>query len=146
MSLDKIDLQILGKLEQDARLTIQELANAVALSSSACHRRVKRLEQESYIIGYHAKIDRQKIGKVGIEAILTIKLEKMTEEIHRIFLKKTKELDEVTHAYIISGQSNYILHVNTADFESYSEFITNKINKISGISEIHSQLIMKVIK
>ena len=146
MNLDTIDLKILGLLRDNARLSHQELADLVHLSASACHRRVKILESSGIIEKYQAKLNYQKLG-IKIEAIVEIKLAQLTEHEHKTFLNQIDQCDEVIHAYIITGDANYVLHVATKDLTDFSQFIINKLNKIKGIMSINSKIILdKVIQ
>ncbi|HGH3291477.1 TPA: Lrp/AsnC family transcriptional regulator GigD, partial [Acinetobacter baumannii] len=87
MNLDAIDLKILKYLQDNARLSNQELADLVNLSASACHRRVKILETNGIIEKYQAKVNYEKLG-IKIEAIVEIKLAQLTENDHNFFLSQ----------------------------------------------------------
>ena len=106
-------------------------------SASACHRRVKILETNGIIEKYQAKVNYEKLG-IKIEAIVEIKLAQLTENDHN-FLSQIKNFDEVINAYIITGESNYVLHVATKDLNSFSHFVINTLNKIKGVVSINSK-------
>ncbi len=146
MNIDAIDLKILNFLQNDARLSNQELADLVNLSPSACHRRVKLLESNGIIEKYQARLNYEKLG-IKIEAIVEIKLIQLTESDNNFFLKQIEDFEEVVNAYVITGDSNYVLHVATKDLNAFSQFIINKLNKIKGIMSINSKIILdKVIQ
>lgn len=130
-------------LQDNARLSNQELADLVNLSASACHRRVKILETNGIIEKYQAKVNYEKLG-IKIEAIVEIKLAQLTENDHN-FLSQIKNFDEVINAYIITGESNYVLHVATKDLNSFSHFVINTLNKIKGVVSINSKIILQKI-
>ncbi|WP_434277736.1 Lrp/AsnC family transcriptional regulator GigD [Acinetobacter sp. CE-15] len=142
MDLDVIDLKILKLLQEDARLSNQDLADLVHLSASACHRRVKILESNGIIEKYQAKINYAKLG-IKIEAMVEIKLAHLTDEDHHTFMTQIRDFDEVINVYIITGESNYVLWVATKDLDSFSQFIINKLNKIKGIMNINSKIVLK---
>lgn len=144
MNLDLIDHKILQFLQQNARLSHQELADLVNLSVSACHRRVKILETQGIIERYQAKLNYAKLG-IQVEAIVEIKLGQLTEDDHQYFLTQISACDEVVNAFIITGDSNYVLFVATKDLNSFSQFIVNKLNKIKGISNINSKIILEKV-
>ncbi|EPB5000637.1 Lrp/AsnC family transcriptional regulator GigD [Acinetobacter baumannii] len=146
MNVDAIDLKILKYLQDNARLSNQELADLVNLSASACHRRVKILETNGIgiIEKYQAKVNYEKLG-IKIEAIVEIKLAQLTENDHNFFLSQIKNFDEVINAYIITGESNYVLHVATKDLNSFSHFVINTLNKIKGVVSINSKIILQKI-
>lgn len=146
MNIDAIDLKIINCLQRDARLSNQELADLVNLSPSACHRRVKIMESHGIIEKYQAKINYEKLG-IKIEAIVEIKLVQLTETDHKFFLEQIDQCEEVINAYVITGDSNYVLHVAARDLNEFSQFIINKLNKIKGIMSINSKIILdKVIQ
>lgn len=145
MNLDAIDLRILRILQDNSNISNYELADKVAISSSACHRRVKNLESSGFINGYHAKLNANKLG-FKIEAFIDISLALLSDEEHRTFKKEIDKIDEIINAYIITGEVNYLLHVKTADFEAFSLLITDKLNKIRGIVKIHSKIVMMPLK
>lgn len=144
MNLDVIDLKILKLLQEDARLSNQDLADLVHLSASACHRRVKILESNGIIEKYQAKINYAKLG-IKIEAMVEIKLAHLTDEDHHTFMTQIRDFDEVINVYIITGESNYVLWVATKDLDSFSQFIINKLNKIKGIMNINSKIVLKKV-
>ncbi|MCG7221469.1 Lrp/AsnC family transcriptional regulator GigD [Acinetobacter sp. AG3] len=144
MDLDVIDLKILKLLQEDARLSNQDLADLVHLSASACHRRVKILESNGIIEKYQAKINYAKLG-IKIEAMVEIKLAHLTDEDHHTFMTQIRDFDEVINVYIITGESNYVLWVTTKDLDSFSQFIINKLNKIKGIMNINSKIVLKKV-
>ncbi|WP_019671834.1 Lrp/AsnC family transcriptional regulator GigD [Psychrobacter lutiphocae] len=146
MTIDVIDHKILKHLKQNARLSNQELAELVNLSASACHRRVKILEKSGVIEGYQAKINYEKLG-MNFFAIVEIKLSQLTETDHLHMLEQINMFEEVINAYIVTGESNYILYIMTEDLNSFSNFVINKLNKVKGIMSINSKIILdKVIQ
>lgn len=145
MKIDEIDLKILRVLQNNAKLSNQELADRIALSPSACLRRVKLLEDNGYISGYQTIINASKLG-YNIEAFIAISLDKVTESTHNQFEIEIGQLEEVLNSYIITGETNYILHVRTKNFDDFSNFITYKLNKVAGISKFQSHLVLKKSK
>lgn len=144
MEIDKIDRKILKLLQNNARLSNQELADEVNLSASACHRRVKILESNGIIEKYQAKINYEKLG-IAVEVMIEIKLAQLTETDHKAFVSQISEFEEVINAYIITGDSNYVLHIATKDLNSFSQFVVNKLNKIKGIMNINSKIILETV-
>lgn len=145
MRLDSTDIKILATLQRNGRLSNLELAEQVALSPSACHRRVKLLEDEGYIESYQAILNAKKIG-FEILAIVELNISQISEAEHNYFTNAIVAMPEVVNAYIVTGESNYILLVRTRNFEEFSQFIVNKINKLKGITKIHSQIVLSELK
>lgn len=144
MGIDAIDLNILKYLQENARLSNQELAEMVNLSTSACHRRVKILEEKGIIEKYQARVNYEKLG-IKVFAIVEIKLLQLTENHHEYFLEQICDFEEVVNAFIITGDKNYVLFIATKDLNSFSEFLIHKLNQIKGISEINSKIILDTI-
>lgn len=93
---------------------------------------------------YPAKINYEKLG-IQVLAIVEIKLIQLMESDHQHFLSKISDFVEVINAFIIIGDSNYVLLVATKDLNSFSQFIINKLNKISGIFNINSKIILEKV-
>lgn len=82
---------------------------------------------------------------IEIETIAEIKPIQLTETDHNFFLKQIDGFEEVINAYVITGESNYVLHVATKDLNAFSQFIINKLNKIKGIISINSKIIFNQV-
>nr|WP_294866464.1 Lrp/AsnC family transcriptional regulator [uncultured Pseudogulbenkiania sp.] len=145
MQVDSIDWRILAALQQNGRLSNQDLADKVALSPSACLRRVRTLEEHGLIRGYHAELDAQQLG-FELEAIVHVTLDRSRAEWHEQFLEQIAALDEIVAAYVVSGPTNYVLHVRTRHLTAFSNFVVEKLNKIPGMRDICSYIVMKKVK
>lgn len=145
MQLDLIDWRILSELQQNARLSNQDLSDKVALSPSACLRRVKALEEHKLIIGYHATLNAEKLG-FALDAIVQISLDQSKDDWHDEFMEQIQRFPEIIAAYIVTGEFNYILHIRHQSFADFSDFIIQKLNKISGMRNIYSHIVMAKIK
>lgn len=143
--LDAIDFNIMRTLQANGRLSNQDLADKVALSPSACLRRVKALEQAGYIDGYHALLNAKKLG-YQVEAFVQVSIDQSQSDWHEAFIAKIGALDEVADAYIVTGNANYLLHIRARDFEHFSQFIVHTLNRISGVRDIQSQMVMQSLK
>lgn len=145
MRMDPVDVKILGLLQKNGRLSNLELADMVALSPSACHRRVKLLEENGYIDGYHAALNAKKLG-FDIQALVNLNIGQISEAEHNYFTREIGLMPEVVSAYIVTGETNYVLHVRTRDFEAFSQFIVNRLNKLKGVTKIYSQIVLSELK
>jgi len=145
MRMDPVDVKILGILQKDGRLSNLELADMVALSPSACHRRVKLLEESGYIDGYHAALNAKKLG-FDIQALVNLNIGQVSEAEHNYFTREISLMPEVVSAYIVTGETNYVLHVRTRDFEAFSQFVVNRLNKLKGVTRIYSQIVLSELK
>jgi Lrp/AsnC family transcriptional regulator, leucine-responsive regulatory protein len=121
-ALDRFDVQILQELQADGRLTNAELASRVGLSPAPCWRRVRRLEETGYIQGYHAQINRQKIG-LGVIAFVRIYADRNTGEVTEQLKRALLKLPEVVSCHHVSGEGTFEIEVIATDLEAYSVFI-----------------------
>src|SRR5438105_12613385 len=120
-TLDKFDVQILNELQADARLTNAELAQRVGLSAAPCWRRVRALEDAGYIKGYHAEIDRRKIG-LGVLAFVRLDADKNTGERTREMEEAIRKIPEIVTCHYISGEGTFELQVVCSDLDAFSLF------------------------
>lgn len=144
-NIDRTDLRILRHLEQNGKITNQELADASALSVSACFRRVKVLEDTGVIAGYRCIIGTKEVG-LGFETLVNVSMRTDGERWHENFLKALDDWPEVIEARIVSGQYNYVLTVRTRSLEHYSDFAINKLHKSPGVMSISSSIVLATLK
>ncbi|MDH5778510.1 MAG: Lrp/AsnC family transcriptional regulator [Gammaproteobacteria bacterium] len=145
MNLDRYDRQILEILQQDGRISNQDLADKIGLSASPCLRRVRALEEEGVITGYRALCDAKKLG-LTLMALIHIAMDRHTPERFANFEKKISALPEVLECLLITGQtSDYQLKVIVKDMDAYQELLLNKITRIEGVSGVQSSFIMRKV-
>ena len=128
--LDKIDLQILRILQENARLTTKELAARVSLSSTPVFERLKRLESGGYIKRYIAVLDAGKLNQ-GFVVFCKVKMQRLSYEIATEFARIIRDIPEVTECYNISGAFDYLLKIHASDMKHYQEYRRN----VQGRSE-----------
>ncbi|HEF5872005.1 TPA: Lrp/AsnC family transcriptional regulator [Burkholderia cenocepacia] len=145
MSLDRTDMRILRHLERDGRLSNQDLSNAVALSPSACLRRVKLLEERGVIAGYRCTIEPKKIG-VAFEALVQVSMRPDVPEWHDRFVEAIQQWPEVIAAQVVTGGSNYVLTVRARDLDHYSDFVINRLHRAVGVMSINSSIVLATLK
>ncbi|MFC5698649.1 Lrp/AsnC family transcriptional regulator [Pseudomonas sp. GCM10022186] len=145
MTLDSTDIRILLCLQQNGRISNQELAEKVALSPSACLRRLRILEDNGVIESYRAVFNAERLG-VELEAIVHISMRQDDENWHEAFIQKVQSWPEVVSAYVITGASNYVLRVQARNLKQYSDFIVNNLNRTTGVTDIRSEIILQKIK
>ena len=117
-ALDRTDRALLGALQDNARLTISELADSVALTTSPCWRRVKLLEESGHITGYQAILSPKALG-FGVTAFVSIMMDSHTKEIARAFEQRLMEIPEIVACHNISGRYDFLLEVLARDLESF---------------------------
>ena len=143
--LDKVDLQILRTLQENARLTTKELAAQVSLSSTPVFERLKRLEREGYIKKYIAVLDADKLNQ-GFVVFCNVKLRRMTKDIAMEFTRIIQNIPEVTECYNISGSYDYLLKIHAPNMKYYQEFIINVLGTIDSLGSLESMFVMDEVK
>jgi Lrp/AsnC family leucine-responsive transcriptional regulator len=145
-SLDAIDRRILDALQRDGRMPNVALAEEVNLSPSPCLRRLKRLEDSGVISGYHAEVDRRRVG-LGLTLFVEIKVRGHSDELAREFEAAVNETEEVVAAHIVSGPSaDFLLEVVVADLEAYEHLLLNKLLTLPGVTDVNSVFSLRTIK
>lgn len=143
--LDKVDLQILRTLQENARLTTKELAAQVSLSSTPVFERLKRLEREGYIKKYIAVLDADKLNQ-GFVVFCNVKLRRMNKDIAMEFTRIIQNIPEVTECYNISGSYDYLLKIHAPNMKYYKEFIINVLGTIDSLGSLESMFVMDEVK
>ncbi len=145
VALDQIDRRILAELQADGRLSNSELASRVGLSESPCLRRVRRLEQEGLITGYHAHLDPRRMGR-ALTVYVGVKVRRHASEETTPFEDWTRARPEVTACYLISGEFDYLLHVAVADLAAYEAFLTGQLLRNPAIADIRTMVAVRNVK
>lgn len=142
VELDAIDKHILSALQRNSRLTNAQLAKTVGLSPSPCLRRVRRMEEDGYIIGYRSIVDRRAIG-LGVTAFARLQVEWPRA---RSLREEIKNLPQVVACYILTGESGVLLEVVAADLAEYSRFLFETLYKLPGVHGIQSSVLLESVK
>ena len=143
--LDRFDWAILHQLQNDARLTNAELAQRVGLSAAPCWRRVRALEEAGFITGYHAVLDRHKLG-LGVLAFVRVDAAQNTADITQQMEESIRLLPEVTSCHYISGAGTFELQVVTRDLESFSGFVRNVLLRLPNVKDVHTTFSLGEVK
>jgi len=145
MELDRYDRRILEVLQEEARISNQELAERIGLSPSPCLRRVKALEEGGVLTAYRALVDGRKLG-LTLMALIYISMDRHTPERFANFEAKVKELPEVLECLLVTGQdADYQLKVIVRDMDAYQELLLNKITRIQGVTGVHSSFVLRKV-
>jgi Lrp/AsnC family leucine-responsive transcriptional regulator len=144
-TLDRFDLAILRELQSDARLTNADLAQRVGLSAAPCWRRVRALEETGYILGYHATLDRQKLG-LGVMAFVRLDAERNSAGTLRELEEALKKLPEVMTCHYISGTGTFELQVVAPDLDSFSRFALQRLAALPQVKDLHTSFSLGEVK
>lgn len=143
--IGKKDRSILAELQRDSRLTMQELAARVGMSSSACWRRVKSLEEDGVIDRYAVIVNPKKAG-FSLSSMTLVSLARHEEKNVENFIKEVGRHPEVLECFATSGEADFHLRVVVQDIDAYNKFLDNFIFKLPGVSQVHSNIVLKEIK
>ncbi|MCO5070444.1 MAG: Lrp/AsnC family transcriptional regulator [Rhizobiaceae bacterium] len=143
--LDIIDVKIIAAVQDDGRISINDLADRVGLSPSPCARRLRILEEKGIIKGYTAMIDQTKIG-LPVSAFASIKLERQREEDLDRFAKAVAGWPEVVDCYLMTGQRDYLMRIVVKDLHAYETFIKSKLTRLEGIASIETSFALDQVK
>ena len=143
MEIDRFDRQILQVLQEDGRISNQDLADRIGLSASPCLRRVRALEEARVITGYRALLNAKALGYT-LMALIYISMDKHTPERFEHFEKEISEISEVLECLLITGQdADYQLKVVVRDMDAYQELLLNRITRIPGVTGVHSSFVLR---
>lgn len=143
--LDEFERKILRELQRDGNQTIAELAGKVGLSASPCWRRVDRLEREGVIRGRVALIERRKVG-LNAHIFAQVRLNAHGRANLDEFSAAIQAFPEVLDAYVLMGQTDFMLRIVARDIDAYERFFFEKLSKLPGIQEITSTVALSEIK
>ena len=144
-SLDRYDVAILKELQADARLSNTELAARIGLSAAPTWRRVKWLEQQGYITGYRAEIDRRRIG-LGVLAFVRVDAERNNAEATRVLEDSIRALPEVVACHYISGAGTFELQVVATDLDAYSRWSMETLFRLPNVKDMHTSFSLGDVK
>ena len=144
-ALDAIDHTILRLLQANSSLSTPQLAEQVALSVTPCWRRLKRLEEQGFITGYQAQLNRRKLG-LDILAFVQLTFGVVTDKSIQRFEETILQRPEVLSCHKVTGQADYLLQVVAPSLDAYSDFVETVLRGTPGISLIHSSLALREIK
>ncbi|WP_053844184.1 Lrp/AsnC family transcriptional regulator [Paracidovorax avenae] len=145
IELDRTDRQLISALQDNARLTSGELAQMAHLSQSPCWRRVKRLEEDGVIAGYHASLNRRALG-LGVMVFVMIGIDHQTEASSLPFEEAVRAIPEVVMFHGISGPEDFMLVVVARDLDAYSELLQNRLHRLPGVRRVHSYFSLQEFK
>lgn len=140
--LDKIDRKILQDLQANGRITNVELANRAGISAPPCLRRVRALESSGLIKSYHAKVDAAALG-FSVNVFAMVKLSSQADKELNEFQEYIESLEEVRECHMLAGDNDFLLKIIAKDWDSYQEFLTDKLTIAPHVSTVKSSLMVR---
>jgi DNA-binding Lrp family transcriptional regulator len=143
--MDSFDLKMLVALQEDGRLTNQQLADSVGLSASQCSRRRMRLEEEGVISGYHADLASERLG-FNVIAFVHITLATHSPDNAQHFRDLVQRVDDVQEAYSLTGDADYLLKIILRDLKSLSDIVNNVLMPHPSVAHVRSSIVLDRLK
>ena len=143
--IDRFDRKILALLQGDARLTNNDLSEQVNLSPSQCSRRRQRLEEDGYIKGYRAVLDRDRLG-FPLVNVISVTLSTHNRDNARRFAELLSRLPEVQEAHALTGEMDYFVKVVTPDLKSLAEFVNDVLLPHESVQHVKTSIVLQTLK
>ena len=143
--MDRADRALLEALQADSSRSIAELAALVNLSPSACHRRIRALEEQGLILGYAARVDAKRLG-LSVEVFVEITLTSQSREAMERFERAVGDFDDILECHLMSGAADYQLRVAAADLDHYDRIHRDCLARLPGVSSMRTSFSLRRIK
>ena len=143
-TLSRIDRNILKNLQKDARVSSTELARRVGLTTTPCKERVKRLERDGYILGYHAQLNPEKLGR-GLVVFVQITLQRTAGDAFKEFTDAIRTIPEVEEYHLVAGNFDYLIKARVRDMTDYRAFLGGNLMQLPGVQESTSYPVMEAL-
>ena len=143
-ALSRIDLNILKNLKQDGRVSSVELARRVGLTTTPCKERVKRLERDGFILGYHAQLNPEKLGK-GLVVFVQITLQRTAGNAFKDFTDAIRAIPEVEECHLVAGNFDYLIKARVRDMNDYRTFLGGSLMQLPGVQESTTYPVMEAV-
>ena len=141
---DRVDRAIVARLQRDGRIANVDLADAIALSPSACLRRVKALEASGIIAGYRAEVSRPRAG-LGLTVFIGLKVEGQSQETASRVEQALLGIPAIVACYLVSGSYDFLAEVAVPDLASYERLLLGQILTIPSVVEAQSTFAIRTI-
>jgi DNA-binding Lrp family transcriptional regulator len=145
MITDPINRRILTELQQDCRLPIAELSTRVGLSPSACHRRVKQLEEAGIITGYVARLDRRALGYT-LEFFVEVALKSQSDKALNAFESAVIASPEILECHLMAGGTDYLLRIAATDATDFERIHRERLATLPNVARLESHLAIRTVR
>lgn len=141
---DAFDRRILAELQNDGRMTNQELSEKIGLSPSPCLRRLKQLEADGVIFRYVALVDPAAVG-LPVTAFIRVRLDRQDDRHLAQFEEQIASFSEVMECYLMTGDADYQLRIVVDSLGAFENFLRQKLTKIEGISQVTTSFSLRPV-
>jgi len=145
LQLDGVDRKLLREIQRNSRRSLQELGEAVGLSASACHRRIKEMEDAGLIEAYRATLSAERLG-FSMQFFIEVRLASQSEPALEAFENPVQDIPEVLECHLMAGQSDYILRVLCRDHWDFERLHRRLSARLPGVAHIHSNMSIRTVK
>ena len=143
--LDRIDLKILDVLQREGRVPMTELAERVGLSASPCTERVRRMEREGVITGYHAHVKPEALGR-HVLVFVEIKLSSKSGDVFDVVRREMLHLPELLECHLVTGSFDYLLKFRLRNMAELRKLLAEVLKKLPVNAESNSYVVMEEVK
>ena len=143
--LDPIDRKILAELQADGRMTNVELARRVGISAPPCLRRVRTLEEQGFIRGYHADVDPRELG-FEVQVFAMVGLQKQAETDLTAFEEQCRAWPLVRECHMLNGEVDFILKCVAPDLSTFQSFLTGELTSAPNVGSVKTSLVIRGAK
>ena len=143
--MDRLDRRLLVALQADSSASIADLAARIGLSPSACHRRMRALEEAGIIRSYGARIDPAKVG-IGLNVLIDITLVSQSSEAMERFERAVGDFPDILECHLLSGTADYRLRTAARDMADYDRLHRECLARLPGVSAMHTSFVIRTVK
>ncbi|MEZ5479995.1 MAG: Lrp/AsnC family transcriptional regulator [Thiolinea sp.] len=145
MKLNKQDRQILQRLQTNCRQPIAEIGEQIGISTSACHRRIKQLEEAGLIESYVAQLNARQLG-YAMHILVEISLSSQADSVLMRFEKAVQEAPEILECHLMAGDADYILRIAATNLEDFERLHREVISHLPGVAKVRSNIALRSVK
>lgn len=142
---DRVDREILDRLQRAGRTSNVELAEAVRLSPSACLRRTRALEETGIIAGYHAELDRARLG-LGLTAFVALKVDQHSRATSRLIEEQLLAIPAVVACHVVSGEADFMVEIAVPDLAAYEQVLLDRILAIGPVRDARTTFSIRSVR
>jgi Lrp/AsnC family leucine-responsive transcriptional regulator len=142
---DEYEIKMLDILQRDGRKPVSELAQEIGLSTTPCARRFDALQQAGIIKGFRAVIGRRAVGLM-VEVFVQVRLVSHSDGSPEHFIAAVERMDEVSACWTMTGDYDFLLHVMVPSVDDLNDFVMNRLMRLKGVRDVHTQLVLRNIK
>lgn len=142
---DTVDSRLLRELQRDSRLSVAELGNRVGLSPSACHRRIRQLEEAGIISGYAARLDARALGYT-MEFFVEVALKAQSDRALDAFERAVETAPEILECHLMAGGTDYLLRIVARDAADFERIHRERLAKLPNVARLESHLAIRTVR